>query len=430
MNIFLPLTAHLLEIIISFSFIKNIFGIKRTFKIKFIPYLMAMIICITEYGLYIFFNNTAINILSFFVFNFLLALICFNSSVFNAIIASAFLSATLTAAEFSSLSVLSIGLKNVFDYYKESVSVFLLSTVISRFVFFILTKLCEYAGFYLRKGQNEKPPFFLFIYPITTIFVLYSYWIALTRYTMDKSISILIIVSSLFILISVFLTFVFYSKTSKKIAELYEEKNNVERIKTDTAYYSLLNKQNETLKMLTHDEKNHLLAIKAIANNPDVSAYIDKIYNEIKETTMFGNTDNKFLDLMLNKYQYECELNNIIFDYNIKTANLSFIESSDLISMMSNILDNAIEAAQKSSYKKIDLTINKSNNFDVLTCSNSCNQKPVSNGEELRTSKTKDGIHGYGIKSIKKVVKRYNGEMRWTYDEKEKVFTLKLVFSN
>ena len=423
-----PLTAHILELVVSFAFINNIFGKKLLFEKKAAPYLATAFLCALEYGVYIIFDSTAINILLYFLINITLAFVFFNASFKSAVIASAFLSAELTASEFLSLTFLSFGLKHEFSYYKESVSVFLLATLISRFVFYIFTKVSEYAGFYLQGNRNVRIPIFLFLYPLTTIAILYTFWIVSTSYTITKSTSIAIMVASFAILFSVFLTFTFYSRTTKRLDELYKEQSEAERVKTDTAYYAILDKQNETLKMITHDEKNHLLAIKAIANNSEVNEYIDKIYGEIKESSLIGNTDNKYLDLLLNKYKSESDSNQIDFDYSIKTANLSFMDYADLISMMSNILDNAIEAAKKSDDKTISLSINRNNSFDILTCSNSCDYKPESTGEDLKSTKSQIGIHGYGFKSIKRTAKKYGGEVEWTFDDLTNTFTITIVF--
>ena len=302
--------------------------------------------------------------------------------------------------------------------------------MISRFVFYIFTKLSERIGFYLQRNKILRTPSFLFIYPFTAIAILYVFWIISTKYKLSTNIGIAITISSIAILISVFLTFAFYSRTSKKMDELYKEQSESERVKTDITYYSLLEKQNEVLKMVTHDTKNHLLAIKTLAVNPEVKDYIDNIYVEIKENSFFGNTDNKYLDLLLNKYQSECESNNITIDYSITTANLSFMEPSDLISMISNLLDNAVEAARQSEERTLSLSINRSNSFDILICKNSCNQKPNSSGDGLSSTKVESGIHGYGFKSIKRTAKKYNGEVEWKYDDSTKTFIITVIFPN
>ena len=104
------------------------------------------------------------------------------------------------------------------------------------------------------------------------------------------------------------------------------------------------------------------------------------------------------------------------------------MDSADLISMMSNILDNAIESANKSDAKTISLSINKNNNFDILSCSNSCDYKPESTGEDLKSTKAQKGIHGYGFKSIKRTAKKYDGEVEWTFDDLINNFTITIVF--
>ncbi len=423
-----PLTAHILELIVSFAFINNIFGKKPLFEKKATPYFASAILCTLEYGVYILFDSTAINILLYFLINITLAFAFFNANFTSSVIASAFLSAELTASEFLSLTFLSFELKNDFSYYNASVSIFLLATLISRFVFYIFTKISEYAGFYLQGNRNVRIPVFLFLYPLTAVAILYTFWIISTSYTITKRTSVAIMVASFAILVSVFLTFTFYSRTSKRLDELYKEQSEAERVKTDTAYYAVLDKQNEMLKMLTHDEKNHLLAIKAIANIPEISAYIDRIYGEIKETSMFGNTNNKYLDLLLNKYQTECETNDIKFDHSIKTANLSFMDSADLISMISNILDNAVEAAKQSQDKTINLSINRNGSFDILSCCNSCDQKPTVSEGKLISTKRKPGIHGYGMKSIIKTAEKYGGEVEWNYNENEHSFCVRIGF--
>ena len=49
--------------------------------------------------------------------------------------------------------------------------------------------------------------------------------------------------------------------------------------------------------------------------------YIDKVYGQIRYYSLFGNTKNKMLDLMINKYQSICENESINFFVSIKTWN-------------------------------------------------------------------------------------------------------------
>ncbi len=143
---------------------------------------------------------------------------------------------------------------------------------------------------------------------------------------------------------------------------------------------------------------------------------------------MFGNTKNKILDLTINKYQYICEDKNINFNVSIKTANLSHIETSDLTTLLGNLLDNAVDAAKRSKNRKIDFSLNKVNEFEVLTCVNSCDESPNAIGNYLQTTKQDSGFHGLGINSIKRIVKKYHGNFEWSYNENDKEFTVYIAF--
>ena len=195
------------------------------------------------------------------------------------------------------------------------------------------------------------------------------------------------------------------------------------------AYYTILDNQNEELITVLHDEKNHLAVIKSLANQPEVSEYIDQIYGQITEHSLFGNTDNKILDLIINKYQYICKNAGIDFYVSIKTANLSYFENSDLTTLLGNILDNAVEAARDSERRKIDLSLNKMNGFDILTCTNSSDNRPCVVGNNLKTTKKEADLHGLGIKSIKRIAKKYSGSFEWSYDDAQKEFTVYVAFN-
>lgn len=160
----------------------------------------------------------------------------------------------------------------------------------------------------------------------------------------------------------------------------------------------------------------------------DEKEYVDTVQQKVDKYSFSGKTKNKMLDLILNKYRVLCEEDNIDFYINIRTANLSYIENTDLTSLLSNILDNAIEAAKSTSEKMIDLSINRVNGSDMLTCVNSSDMKPVSVSGILKTTKSDKTFHGMGTKSIRRIVNKYKGEYEWDYDEMKKEFSVFIMF--
>ena len=123
-----------------------------------------------------------------------------------------------------------------------------------------------------------------------------------------------------------------------------------------------------------------------------------------------------------------CQGKNISLNIEVKTANLECIDDSDLSIIISNLLDNAVESAEKSSDKFINLSLRKVNTFDILTVTNSCSEVPQFKGNSIITNKSDKSSHGFGMKIISKYAKKNNAEYEWHFDENTKTFTSILVF--
>lgn len=418
--------SYMLELLVSFFFLNNLFSRKQKLWQTILFGVLIYSACCASF----LFDNVIINTTIYTVANFIYTILFFETKIKSALLSAFFLTAAEMSTEFIVMNILSLTTSKDINVYLENSFMFFLMVILSKTSFLLVTRIAVSAGLYLNGRKKTQFSFFLFIYPLCSVLILYIFFVIAGNYNISHSVEIAILFASIAIVLSVFLTYIFYSKTQKEIDELFKNQTELERIKADTTYYTLLDRQNETLKTIVHNEKNHLSVIKSLANSQEISAYIDKISGEIGYHSLFGNTNNKYLDLLLNKYQSLCEANNIVFDTSIKTANLSFMAPPDLITLISNILDNAIEAAKDSMEKRIDLSINRINDFDILTCSNSCDRKPNASGKELHTTKRTKGYHGLGVKSIRKQAEKYNGEFDWSYNEQEKVFVINIAFFN
>ena len=177
------------------------------------------------------------------------------------------------------------------------------------------------------------------------------------------------------------------------------------------------------MQILAHDFKNHLSYVRHLDSVEDIDKYIDKVYPEIEKFQQTASTGNKTLDVILSKYTSICELKAVSFKADVKNANLSQVESVDLIALLNNLLDNAVEAAETSESKRITLTLVKDTQFmDKLVIANSCDTAPAQSGGKLLTRKKEGAFHGTGLKSVKKVCDRYGANYTWEYDSEEYLF--------
>ena len=110
--------------------------------------------------------------------------------------------------------------------------------------------------------------------------------------------------------------------------------------------------------------------------------------------------------------------------------NINQIENMDLIVIMGNLMDNAIEAAEnvQDGFLKIYLYTQNNAHFSVIKVINNYIQEIEEDRGILLTIKEDKGKHGFGIKNIKAVTEKYNGYFECFYQNK--IFTAVVIIPN
>ena len=108
---------------------------------------------------------------------------------------------------------------------------------------------------------------------------------------------------------------------------------------------------------------------------------------------------------------------------------VSFIDSIDLYTLLGNALENAIESAsQVENPQKRFLSVNiwRKERMAFLKIENYCETEPhFQNGLPVTTKNNNSFEHGYGMRSIRSVVRRYDGELK--ISTMNHVFTLSVL---
>lgn len=171
---------------------------------------------------------------------------------------------------------------------------------------------------------------------------------------------------------------------------------------------------------IRHDLKNMLLAILAKLENKQTEDACRFIRNELNvqlANLYIITTDSAVINAVLNRSAQDANKNNIKFQCTV-LCSMKLIDEFDLALILSNLLDNALEAAKKaaSASPSIDLTIRTNDSHFVIDISNSYNGELRKDGNALRTTKTDAGLHGYGVINIKKIAAKHGGIYQYEAD--------------
>jgi len=196
---------------------------------------------------------------------------------------------------------------------------------------------------------------------------------------------------------------------------------------SEELYQKILEGQSE-LRNIRHDLKNRLSGIYALLQNHNSENAIIEINDIIENVDHISDiqySNNRLVNSILNYKLQQENGKNILVKATINLPNEIAIESGDLGVIIGNLLDNAIEACERIKDRQTFININCYMRINVIVIS-------IENSWNLDTDLTHKGLdrinHGRGIKNVKKLVEKYQGNIeRIKKDESYKVEVTVLV---
>lgn len=158
------------------------------------------------------------------------------------------------------------------------------------------------------------------------------------------------------------------------------------------------------------DELLQLLDEQKYEEVADLMAICHDTYEKNENLFLSGN---EVIDVVLSQKISRARRKQIHIKCDVQSIYLTHIMDHDLCSLLSNILDNAIEATEKCKDKTIRLSIRKNQNCLVIQEENPYEEVLYDKKKRLKTTKQKKEEHGLGLVSMKQIVKQYNGMMKY-----------------
>ncbi|MDO4307898.1 MAG: GHKL domain-containing protein [Eubacteriales bacterium] len=190
-------------------------------------------------------------------------------------------------------------------------------------------------------------------------------------------------------------------------------------------YYKDRIRDEERVRSVYHDMKNHLLLLQAQAGNgQEVQRSIQELKGQIQEYENYHHTGNEFLDIIIRDKAKAAQEKKIDFSAVISFEAGSFIEPLDISTIFGNALDNAIEASEKLSEDRRLITVRANRVRDMLVIIVENNTLSVLTEQE-GTTKNDTFVHGFGLPNLKNAVEKYDGHCNKKLENG--MFTLKII---
>jgi hypothetical protein len=199
--------------------------------------------------------------------------------------------------------------------------------------------------------------------------------------------------------------------------------------------YRSISESFDNQKRKTHEYKNQILCIESMLGKKQYSeleTYVMKLYGKLNDETDVINTNHVIINAILNtKYQETME-KGIVFVFKVNDLSDLEICDEDVVTILANLLNNAIEACEKCTDKKIiKLKFIKKEDKTIISVKNTYNDTICYENGEIRTTKLlKPEEHGVGIKNVLKLIEKYNGSYVIQEQNKEFFFSIIIPSSN
>ena len=194
------------------------------------------------------------------------------------------------------------------------------------------------------------------------------------------------------------------------ICEAMQTAYHAQELEIQRNYYKDRIRDEERVRSIYHDMKNHLLLLQAQAGNgQEVQKSIQELQSQVQEYENYHHTGNEFLDIIIRDKAKTAQEKQIDFNAAISFEDGAFVELLDISTIFGNALDNAIEASERlpEDHRLITVRANRVRDMLVIIVENNAISEQTISGE---TTKEDTFSHGFGLANIRKAVERYGGQ--------------------
>ena len=217
---------------------------------------------------------------------------------------------------------------------------------------------------------------------------------------------------------------------------LYKTLNEKKKSEIKTSFNPLINDLMGKLKANEHEYKNHLNTIWSIAqvtNQEEIKEklqeYISNIVDDTEEFSMLLNVENTIIKAVLYNKGQRAEKLGVKYTYNVKSnlKNIS-LDNSELTVILSNLLNNAIEATSMIKKKELEVFIDEDNKYYSINVKNRTEGVKLSDLSNIFKMgySTKGEGRGYGLYNVKNIVDKYKGKIQISLDDD--IVDIKILF--
>ena len=194
-----------------------------------------------------------------------------------------------------------------------------------------------------------------------------------------------------------------------------------------SSLYEQIREEHKAIAGIEHEYKNHMTVISSLAASRKIDE-LNEYLSEMKESVTIVDvidTGNAVCSALFNAKYAEAARKGIRVRFDISNLEGMRIKDEEMVIILSNLFNNAIEACEKCQSKKvIELKIDFSNEVLFIAFTNTCNEETVDRDKTSKHGKDESLMHGHGLSNIRRIVDSYGGQLDIIQNDR---FTVRLI---
>ncbi len=426
------ITILIIEIVCSFIFF-DILAVKKEKNKKKV--ILSVLVLILLLRLCICFLNkyTIIKMLMIIVIMLLVMRFLYDISIVKALILVFFVQSIMTLIDYIIIMILAKLYGDITALESASALIGRLIIILSRLILFvgliILSRISTKKNNSVTADMSDKEWIQFLIFPIFTICAVMLMTSSVIKSYHSDIIAIYYIIAIGLIVLNLV---VFHL-----ISEILENSRNMKEAEAlrqqsigQLELYNSMRENYNIQRQRTHEYKNQIVCMDMLMKKKDYSKledYIGNISDGLDAQLDMVDTNNDVVNAIFNAKYYEAIKNDVLVVLKINDLSDIKISDNDIVTILSNLLDNAIEAAKQCDIGKRIVKIKMLYEDAVLSIavSNSYKAEPVLTEDGyIRTTKKDREEHGWGMRNVVATLENYNAEYIIDYKNGEFVFSI------
>lgn len=196
-------------------------------------------------------------------------------------------------------------------------------------------------------------------------------------------------------------------------------------------FYAVMQERIEAVRRYRHDLAKHIRTLEKLLENSQKEDGTQEYMEDLKERYTQLRKEEYCADEVVNSIlsikKEQCEVKKIPFEIQVEDTTYGEIRDVDIVGLLHNLLDNAVEAEERipqESIRGIYFSMGKKDGDVWIDVENH-----ICPGENVmfKTKKDAPEEHGIGTKIIDSLMQKYNGEKEITVDQDKHLFIKKIV---